>query len=208
MNTKIYKIAELIIVFIGIPILYYLDFIPGHKSLPLLIVFIFCLIWLLKNKDFNRKKLGFNSFLNYKFLIIRLILASFVILIMTYYIIPEYLFYLPQKMVRLWLLIMFFYPIWSAFPQELIYRTFFFERYKDLFQNKWLMITVNSLLFGFLHFIFGNWIAVVGASIIGFVFSYTYSQHHSLMVVSIEHAIIGDLVFTIGLGAYFYVPDF
>jgi len=70
------------------------------------------------------------------------------------------------------------------------------------------MILTNSILFGFLHIIFGNWIAVIGATIIGFVFSYTYSKHQSLLAVAIEHAIIGGIVFTIGLGQFFYVPDF
>jgi len=102
---------------------------------------------------------------------------------------------------------MLLYPIWSAYPQELIYRTFFFERYKDIFFKKWLMILANSILFGFLHIIFGNWVSVLGATIIGFIFSLTYSKHQSLLAVATEHAIIGDIVFTIGLGQFFYVAD-
>lgn len=208
MNSKTFKGIELILLFVGIPLLYRFKLLPGHKFIPLLIVFLICLFWLFWNKNFDRKKFGFNAFNSWKYLLYRTIIATILIFLITWVFIPESLFYLPRKAFRLWIVIMLLYPIWSAYPQELIYRAFFFERYKDLFSNKWLMILTNSFLFGFLHIIFGNWIAVLGATIIGFVFSLTYSKHQSLLTVAIEHAIIGDIVFTIGLGQFFYVPDF
>jgi len=208
MNSKTFKCIELILIFIGIPLLYRFKLLLGHKFIPLIIIFFICLSWLFWNKKFDRKKFGINAFNSWKYLLYRTIIAAILIFLITWFVIPGSLFYLPRKAIRLWIVIMLFYPIWSAYTQELIYRTFFFERYKDLFSSKWLMIFVNCILFGFLHIIFANWIAVIGATIIGFVFSLTYSKHQSLLAVAIEHAIIGDIVFTIGLGQFFYVPNF
>jgi membrane protease YdiL (CAAX protease family) len=103
---------------------------------------------------------------------------------------------------------MVFYPIWSAFTQELIYRPFFFHRYGKLFKNRTVGCVINGLLFGFLHIIFGNWIAVLGATIMGTIWAFSYTKHRSLMAVAIEHAIVGNFLYTIGLGQLFYVPDF
>jgi membrane protease YdiL (CAAX protease family) len=38
----------------------------------------------------------------------------------------------------------------------------------------------------------------------GFLLSKTYGRTKSLLVTGIEHAIYGNLVFTVGLGFYFY----
>lgn len=202
------KILELLFLFIGIPILYYFDFIPGHKSLPLLIVFITALVFLLTSTKFNRKELGFNNFSGWRGLIIRMAIGTLLILLATITFIPEALFYLPKNNPLLWAMIMVFYPLWSAFTQELMYRPFFFFRYQSIFGNKKILAIANGMLFGFLHFIFGNWIAVIGAAIVGTIWAFSYQKHKSLMAVAIEHAFIGNMLYTIGLGQYFYVPDF
>jgi len=206
--SKIYKYFEIVTLFIGLPLLFKLKLIPGHKSIPLLIVFLFCLGWLLLNKDFDRSKFGIRLFKGWKYLLIRSASVLLFVLIITWLAIPESFFYLPRKAFGLWVAIMILYPLWSAYPQELIYRTFFFERYKNIFPSTWLMVAVNGFLFGFLHIIFNNWIAVLGASIVGIVLAITYLKNQSLLAVALEHAIIGDIVFTIGLGQFFYVPDF
>lgn len=207
-TISIYKYFELLALFLGVPLLYHFDVIPGHKSLPLLVVFTILLVYLLLSKTFNKKELGLNGFKGWFFLLIRSAVVAIIITGATYLFLPEYLFYLPKQNPLLWLMIMIFYPIWSAFTQELIYRPFFFFRYGNLFQNRTVGSIVNGLLFGFLHVIFGNWIAVVGATIMGTIWAFSYTKHRSLMAVAIEHAIVGNLLFTIGLGQFFYVPDF
>lgn len=202
------KILELLFLFIGIPILYFFDYIPGHKSLPLLVVFIAVLIYLLVSKKFNRKELGLNGFNGWKWLVIRMFIGTLLIYFATILFVPEALFYLPKNNPFLWAMIMVFYPLWSAFTQELIYRPFFFFRYQSIFGNKKILAIANGMLFGFLHFIFGNWIAVIGAAIVGTIWAFSYQKHKSLMAVAIEHAFIGNMLYTIGLGQYFYVPDF
>lgn len=205
---KIYRTLELLGLFVLIPILFYLDFIPGPKAIPLLAVFLFALVFLLRSKTFNRKELGFNSYSDWRQLIIKMIVATIVVYVLTIIFVPERLFYLPKNNPQLWVAIMLFYPIWSAFTQELIYRPFFFHRYKILFGNDKALFVLNGLLFGFLHIIFKNWVAVLGSSLIGLYWAYSYSKHKSQMVVFIEHSYVGNMLYTFGLGSYFYVPDF
>jgi membrane protease YdiL (CAAX protease family) len=99
-----------------------------------------------------------------------------------------------------------FYPIWSAYPQELIYRSWYFHRYRSLFKREWVFIFLNALLFSFSHIIFRNWLAIVMTFFGGLMFAYTYRKSNSLMTVFIEHLLYGNYIFTVGIGQYFYAP--
>ncbi|MGC9341311.1 MAG: CPBP family intramembrane glutamic endopeptidase, partial [Bacteroidales bacterium] len=118
----------------------------------------------------------------------------------------DFLFYLPRERLNLWILILVFYPIWSAYPQELIYRGWFFHRYRDLVKKEWVFIGLNASLFSFSHIIFNNWLAIFLTFIGGIMFAYTYKRSNSIMVVFIEHMIYGNWIFTVGIGEYFYSP--
>ena len=104
----------------------------------------------------------------------------------------------------IWAAVMVLYPALSVYPQELIYRTFFFHRYGRLIGSSRVLILVNALAFGWLHVLFRNELAVVLTVVGGFVFAHTYHKTRSTLLVSIEHALYGALIFTIGLGMYFY----
>ena len=58
-------------------------------------------------------------------------------------------------------LVMVAYPILSVYPQGVLYRAFFFQRYGVLFPGKWTMIFASAAAFAFLHIIFRNTLAVV-----------------------------------------------
>ena len=66
------------------------------------------------------------------------------------------------------------------------------------------MIAASAITFGFVHIVFGNWLAVLLSAIGGVLFSTTYLRTASLAVVCLEHALFGDFLFTIGLGRFFY----
>jgi len=66
----------------------------------------------------------------------------------------------------------------------------------------------NAVLFAFAHILFRNWVAVIGSFVAGLLWATTYLKSRSLLVVSIEHALYGNFVFTLGIGYYFYAPDF
>ncbi|WP_253791393.1 CPBP family glutamic-type intramembrane protease [Nocardia amikacinitolerans] len=117
---------------------------------------------------------------------------------------PDRLFELPRAEPLLWAMVMVFYPLFSVYPQELIFRKFLFQRYAPAFGTGWALIAANAAAFGFAHIIFGNWIAVALTLVGGVLFGYRYRQTGSLLVVSVEHALYGCLAFTIGLGGFLY----
>ena len=208
MSIKIIRITrflEIILIFIGLPLLFKFNFIPIHKLIPLLIVFLICLFLLLIDKSFERKKFGFTSFSGWRVLFIRFFIIACLSIILVWLFRPESLFIIVRRNPLLWVLILIFYPIFSAFPQELIYRSFFFHRYKIILKNKMLFIFINALLFSFSHIIFNNWLAIILTFFISFLFAYTYKKSNSLLVVSLEHALYGNLIFTVGIGDFFYL---
>lgn len=204
-----FRWLELVILFVGLPVSFFYSDLHIPKSIPLLVVFFIALFYLLSSKSFSKKSFGFNGFVGWKTLGLRILILILVISLLSFIFLPrEHLFYLPKNNTILWILIMIFYPVWSAFTQEVIYRGFFFHRYLPLFKSDNHAIVVNGILFGLLHIIFRNWIAVMGATFIGIIWALSYVKNRSILMVSIEHAIVGDYLFTIGLGYYFYVPDF
>src|SRR5262249_62171780 len=77
-------------------------------------------------------------------------------------------------------------------------------RYQALFGSGWALLLASALAFGFVHIIFGNWLAVALCVIGGLLFSFTYYQSGSLLLTCLDHAIFGNFIFTIGLGQFFY----
>jgi membrane protease YdiL (CAAX protease family) len=126
-------------------------------------------------------------------------------LALVYVLAPRYLFSLIRQDFLLWLLIIMLYPLLSVYPQELIYRTYFFHRYRSLFPNRRTMIVLNAVLFGYMHLIFQNWIAIGLTTAGGFLFAATYDRTRSTLLVSLQHALYGCLVFTVGLGRFLYI---
>ena len=117
---------------------------------------------------------------------------------------PQLLFALIKRNPTFWLLIMILYPLLSVYPQELLYRAFFFHRYRPLFGSGWSMLLASACAFGFVHIIFGNWLAVALCGIGGLLFALTYRHSGSLLPPCIDHALFGNFIFTIGLGRFFY----
>ncbi len=117
---------------------------------------------------------------------------------------PQALFSLPRRRPELWATIMLLYPLVSVYPQEVIFRVFFFHRYGTLFAMPAMTIVASAAAFGVVHVVFHNWIAVAMTLIGGLLFAATYARTRSAFAVSVEHALYGCLVFTIGLGEYFY----
>jgi uncharacterized protein len=116
----------------------------------------------------------------------------------------ENLFILPRENPGLWVLICVFYPLASVCPQELLYRGFLMHRYAPAFGTGKGAAAASAVAFGFAHLLFGNVIAVVATIAGGWLFARRYQRTGSLLVVSIEHALYGITIFTVGLGQYFY----
>lgn len=117
---------------------------------------------------------------------------------------PTHFLELPRNKPGFWLLIMVLYPALSVWPQEVLYRSFLFSRYQEILSTPATRIVGSAVAFGFAHIIFQNWIAVILTTVGGFLFASGYERHHSLRLSWPEHSLYGCLIFTIGLGQFFY----
>ncbi len=205
-NKKLIRWIEMIVLFGGLPVLYFFDLIPFHKAIPLLSVFLVLFFILLSDVTFDRKSLGINGFKDWRPMLLRFLFFAIISIILVRIISPSFWFILPREKPFLWLMILLFYPVWSAFPQEFIYRTWFFYRYRDLIKNESLFFLINAALFSFSHIIFRNWLALILTFFGGLMFAFTYRKSNSLIAVFIEHMLYGNFIFTVGVGQYFYLP--
>ena len=118
--------------------------------------------------------------------------------------IPERFLEIPTYRPALWIMIMTLYPLVSAFPQEIIFRSLFFERYGVLFSNAWVAILANGVAFGFGHLFYDNWITIAMTGCGGAIMAWAYLRNRSVLLAWVLHSISGQIIFTVGLGAYFY----
>jgi len=101
---------------------------------------------------------------------------------------------------KLWVLILFVYCFFSVTFQDLIYRTFFFNKYQVLFPNKKKLIIVNALVFSLAHIFLKSSLVLALTFVEGILFSVTYFRTKSTTLVCVEHAVYGFWLFTVGLG--------
>lgn len=111
-------------------------------------------------------------------------------------------FHLPAQDTGNWLLLLLVYPVFSVLPQELIYRTFFFHRYKKIIPRKYTRAWLSALAFAWAHIIYGNWVAVALAFGGGLLFAFTYAKSRSTLACVVEHSVWGLWLFSFGLGTY------
>lgn len=118
---------------------------------------------------------------------------------------PHWFLEFPKNRPDIYWKIMILYPLASVAAQELVYRTFYFHRYGPLFGSAlWLGVVVNAVLFGFCHIVVGSEVAVISTALGGLVLATRYALTRSYWAVFIEHTIWGWLVFTVGLGRFFF----
>ena len=171
---------------------------------PLLLGFVVYLLW---DDTFNLLREVSKGFAwrHLIWITTKFIFVGGAIVLATAWIFPELLFGFPIHRPYLWAMVMVLYPIFSVIPQELVFRTFFFHRYGPLFGDwRWLAVVTNGALFGFAHIIFNNWIAVIGTAVVGGIIAYRYWMTQSYWAVWLEHSLYGCLVFTVGLGGFFF----
>ncbi|MCA9351767.1 CPBP family intramembrane metalloprotease, partial [Patescibacteria group bacterium] len=78
---------------------------------------------------------------------------------------------------------------------------------RNLFQSDHQLILVNAILFSLCHLIFRNSLVLVLTFVGGVFFAFTYLDTKSTVLVSIEHAIYGSWLFTVGMGAMLAFPS-
>lgn len=128
---------------------------------------------------------------------------------LVFWLVPEQWLALPRRLPDLWLRVMLLYPILSALPQEVLFRLLFFRRYGWLFPEPRIALPVNAAVFALGHLMYWNWPALVLTFAGGWIFAWAYLRGGFWSAV-VLHAAAGAIVFTTGLGTFFYhgaVPD-
>lgn len=202
-------LIEMIGLFIGLPLA--LEYAVRTESLPIFVVLqpvllAFVVFLLLDPSFYLRRELirlpGPKEL--FSMLVIFVIAGGMVAAYVAQEMPGRYLNF-PLQRPQTWERIMILYPMLSVPVQELVYRTFFFHRYGPLFgAERGALILANGVLFGFAHFLFGNWVAIAGTAVIGTLLAYRYEATRSFWAVWLEHTLWGWLVFTVGLGHFFF----
>jgi hypothetical protein len=118
---------------------------------------------------------------------------------------PQRFLAFPRYAYDIWITVMIVYPLISVTTQEIMYRVFFFHRYKPLFEkDPQGAIVLNAVLFSFSHIVFQNVTTLIISLLGGLLFSWRYHSSKSYWALVIEHSLYGNLIFTVGLGKYFY----
>lgn len=209
MNLTIRKIlfwAEFILLFFGVPLL--LLFKSGiiHPSSVLLPVLVALIIYFRKQKDFQLRDLVRLNISRKTWLahLLTVLIIGIALLLIVVIFEPENLFNLPRRNPVIWIAMLFFYPIFSAYGQEIVFRKFLFMRYKKIFPSNWLMILVSGITFSFVHILYFNTLAMVLSFLGGLYLAYVYSKTGSVLFATILHGIMGFILFTVGLGQHFW----
>lgn len=186
------------------PISLTIDYFFWIKLLFGILGFVYVVYVLLK---IEKNKFKISSNINYKsFWKSTIFKLLFIVIITTIYIWStdkNQLFIILKTKPMLWIVILFVYSLLSVYPQELVYRAFFFQRYQSLFRNDKLFIFINAIIFSLGHLFFKNSLVIVLTFLGGLLFAFTFNKTKSTLLVSIEHAIYGCWLFTVGMGTMF-----
>jgi hypothetical protein len=198
--------AEFAVVFFGLVLVYAAAGGPPGGPLPPLALLAIGAYLYLRRRDFDRRDLWRAGAVRAELprIVPLWTLAAVVGIAAVALVTPSHLFDLPRRQPWLWLAVMVFYPLVSVYPQELVFRAFILERYRPVFGDGRVMAGASAVAFGFVHIIFGNLLAVGLSLVGGWLFARRYQRTRSLLATSVEHALYGQLIFTIGLGTYFY----
>ena len=207
-HSRRYLVVELVAVFLALPIL--LVFIRTtfrQWIIPtLLLVAAICVRTLWRDSSFDRRRLwswrqpGCHLRRSLGLFVPGALVLSLLVATLE----PDRLLQLPRNRPVLWVVVLILYPALSVYPQELIFRTFFFHRYRQLFVRPRSMIAASAVAFGLAHLFFANWLAPLLGTLGGLLFATTYRRSDSTLQAFLEHSLWGDFVFTVGLGWYFY----
>jgi membrane protease YdiL (CAAX protease family) len=206
-KRRIWLAMEFMILFFGIPLMIYLDKNFIHPSIIILPVLLFIFILLRRTSDFNWRELFRWSVSSRMLAVNGLIIVISALLILGYVLLfeRENLFNLPRAHPWIYLALCIFYPVFSAFGQEIIYRTFLSKRYSRMLPKQWHFIAASAVTFSFVHIVYYNPISMMLTFIGGLYFARVYQKTGSVLFTSVLHGIFGILFFGMGLGQYFWL---
>jgi membrane protease YdiL (CAAX protease family) len=206
MATRFLLILEYLALFVALPVLFATRRLPLPLILTLWGLSAVCLLALLASRSFDRRLLWNAE--RFRSRAIRALLPLLVVVpllvLATLWLAPERLFAFVRTRPATWALVMVLYPVLSAYPQGVIYRSFVFHRYRSLLPGRWQRILASAVAFSVAHVVMQNWIAPLFTFGGGVLFAWTYERTRSGLVATLQHAACGCWSFTVGLGWYFY----
>ena len=207
MKATSYLLTEFFILFILLPLSFAMSYPVWIKAILAVLGFVY-IIFILKRVE--RISFGVEKYIDWKSFWKRVAVTFLVVAIITTVFVWIYdtsaLFYVPLNKPALYFIILFVYTFLSVWPQEIIYRTFFMNRYSALFRSKYLLVFINAVLFSLAHLFFRNTLVSILTFLGGALFALTFLKYKSTLLVSIEHAIYGNWLFTVGMGQMLAFP--
>jgi hypothetical protein len=212
-SDRVYLWVECATLFAVLPLM--LAFRPPGSGIFLFLwsAAVICLTLLVRDASFDRRRLWNWGGVGTQ---IGRVLGLFAVgvlvgVALTWLFVPDRLFAFPLERTRLWLAVMMLYPVLSVVPQNVVYRAFIFHRYARLMpsawsevRQRWTMIALSAVAFSWAHVVFWNLFALGVTLLGGVLFAYTYQRSRSVAAASVEHALYGCGIFTLGLGVYLY----
>ncbi len=216
MARKRWIVAEMLLLFVAGPALLarivYERHIPLFVILPLVFAGLIALLLRQSDRTWRADLVKPPAWSSVFSILALFVLCGGALTLFAYGRYPQSFLTFPRSNTPFWLLVMIFYPLTSVTTQELVYRVLFFHRYAPAMNGPgWLAIAVNAALFAAMHAILFasrsphfHWEAVIISFTGGLIFAYRFTRTRSFLAVAFEHALYGDLIFTIGLGQFFF----
>ena len=207
MKTQALRWGEFLLLFFGIPLWIYLDKDFIHPSIIILPVLVFIFLLLRRSTDFQWKELWHWNISSSMLVKHGLILLGCSLLTLGYvwFFEPGNLFNLPRANPWIFVAMCFFYPVFSAFGQEIIYRTFLYRRYKKLLPKDWHFVLASGITFSFMHVVYYDPVSMLLTLIGGLYFARVYQLSRSVLFTSVLHGLYGIMIFGLGMGQYFWL---
>ncbi len=199
--------TEFLVLFFGVPLFLVLESNIIHPSSILLPVLVALIIYFRKQKNFRWRDLIVLNISKNMWVqqLLAVVFTGLFLLAYVWVFEPENLFNLPRKNPVIWLAMLGFYPIFSAYGQEVVYRKFLFMHYSNIFQNKWVLILASALAFSFVHIVYISVLSLVFTFFAGIYLAWLYLKTKSVLLSAMVHGAMGFLVFTVGLGQHFWL---
>jgi membrane protease YdiL (CAAX protease family) len=206
MNEKKWLYLEFLFLFVLLPLSFLIAYPIAIKAVLTILSFGYIIWYLSSNKAFTFyiSPSLWKPFLKQvaiRFLVVIILMTGF-----TYFFYNDTFFNVLLNNPKLWFFILFVYSFFSVTFQELVYRTFFFKRYQQLFPKKEILIVANAFVFSLAHIFLKNILVLFLTFIGGIAFALTYYRSKSTTLVCIEHALYGFWLFTVGLGEILAFP--
>ncbi|MFP4333337.1 MAG: type II CAAX prenyl endopeptidase Rce1 family protein [Campylobacterales bacterium] len=191
--------------FVVVPLLLFFKIVDVFEIWLLLISLIYPVLFLYFKKFDFRGLLQLPSTKQLRWVVYRFAFFGSALALMVVLFFGDMLFSFVLNMPYIFATVILLYPLLSVVPQEIIYRVFFFERYERFFAKSYAFVIINIFVFAYMHIVFDNIYAPLLSIIGGAIFTLNYYRHRNFILLVFEHTLYGWLIFTLGIGRFFYI---